>query len=170
MRISVPALFIVTLVLLSGCRTYGGYGSEEASFAQLQTAVARYEAQAERMAGDRQALSDASATDPTLAPFAVRMADLVDAQSKSIAKARATLAEVSDGSSYRVLHRALGSVVSQQQIVDDAYGRLLIDIQGDRMTSLQREAPARYQVVPVYYARIEASLEQVSLRDAISNR
>lgn len=163
------ATFLLAIAALTtGCRTYGGHGSEDATYTQILSAVERYEAQAERMRGDYQALIEASGQNPELLPFSSRLASTLEIQEASLRHAQALADNVSASSDYRALNRALGSLVSHQQRVDDAYTRILEDIQGDRVDLLRRQDPARYQIVPAYYARIEASLARVPLREAIA--
>jgi hypothetical protein len=145
---------------------YGGYGSEEAAFTEVQTSLERYEARADRLSGDYSALASAAATRPELAVLAPRVARLIEAQAIVLEGHRATAASVTATSSHQTLRHALGSMVSEQQVVEDEYGRVVADILDDASTS--RDAASRYALVPAHFARLESRLESVSIRDAVS--
>jgi hypothetical protein len=166
MRLRTASTVLTLLVLLSGCRMYGGYGSEEAAYTEVQTSLERYEARVGRLSGDYSALTSAAATRPALAPLAPRMARLIERQMAVLEGHRATAASVTEASSHQQLRHALGSMISEQQVVEDEYGRLVADILGDASTS--RDAASRYSLVPAHFARLESRLESVSIRDAVS--
>lgn len=164
MRIRTLCL-LTALLLFTGCRTYGGHGSEEATYAQILEALDRYEAFAERMQADAQELANASDQNPLAASYSLRFADIVVAQEATLDKIRHLAAGVSSGSSYRALNRTLGAVISEQEVIDDRYDRLVADIIND--PELDRQAPYMYTIVPAVLARLEASLLEIPVRDAV---
>ncbi|NNE68887.1 MAG: hypothetical protein HKN29_00835 [Rhodothermales bacterium] len=160
-------LSLGVLVLLSGCRMYGGHGSEAATYAQIQEALERYEDRADRLQGDHDAVMAAAAGNAALASAAEATAALVNAQAETLEFHRATVASVSDGSSYRKLNRALGAMVTEQQRIEDQYRRIVAQVQN--RPDLNREPESRYTLVPSGLAAVEAGLQGISLRDALAN-
>lgn len=160
-------LSFVVLFLVSGCRMYGGHGSAEATYAQIGEALERYEDRAERLQGEHQAVLTAAAANPDLASAAEATGALVMAQAETLEFHRATAGSVSDGSSYRVLNRALGAMVTEQQRIDDQYARIVAHVlnRGD----LDLEPENRYALVPSGFAAMEADLQAISLREALAN-
>ncbi len=165
MRLKNVSALLVLLIVFSGCRMYGGHGSEEAMYAQIQEALERYEDRADRLQGDYDALNRATSRRPMLVPEAVALAALQTAQQSTLAFHRETAASVGEGSSYRTLSRALGAMITQQQIIEDQYDRIAARIL-DR-TDLDRGPEALYSTVPARMARIEGDLQQISIRDAL---
>ena len=165
MQVRTPLLIVMSLLVATGCRTYGGYGSEEASFTQIQSALERYEAQSQRMQGDAEALAAAVGDNAALAGQAGRLAALVADQEALLEFHRAQAASVTESSSYRDLSRALGAMLTEQQVIDDRYRRLVADLMA--RPDLAREDPSRYTVVPAALQRLESSLADVSVREAV---
>ena len=165
MRLKNVSALLALLIVFSGCRMYGGHGSEEATYAQIQEALARYEARADRLQGDYDALSRAAAMRPMLVQEVEVLAALQTAQQSTLAHHRETAASVNAGSSYRSLKRALGAMITQQQIIEDQYDRIAARIL-DR-SDLDSQPEALYSTVPAKLARIEGDLQQISIRDAL---
>ncbi len=157
----------VSLVLLTGCQTYGGHGSEEAAQVEIQNALDRYALRADRMRGDQRALANAAAESPRLAVFAPKLARIIEAQEATMKFNQWTADRLTGSPGYRELSRALGGIISEQQIVDDQYGRLLAEVQATLRPGLSKSPTSHYSLAPAFYARIEASLEQVPIRDAV---
>ena len=163
-----PALLFAALLMLTGCRTYGGYGSEDAIYQEIQETAERYADRAERLAGDYQALTDAAADDAELAAYSLVLATLIERQEDALAFHLQTASSVEDGDSYRKLSRALGAMITEQQMIEDLYASLVADIIGD--PGLSRRDPSRYSLVPAGLARVEADLLDLSIRDAVRSR
>jgi hypothetical protein len=158
-------LFLVSI--LAGCRSYGGHGSEQATRVELEIAVERFSARADRMRGDQRALADAAAENASLAVFAPRLARIIQAQEQTMARNLETVAALGASSNYRELHRAFGSILTEQQIVEDRYGRLLTEVQATVRSGLSKSPTSRYSLAPAFYARIEAELEHLPIRDTV---
>ncbi|MBO6576122.1 MAG: hypothetical protein JJ896_09260 [Rhodothermales bacterium] len=168
MRLRITASLFALTVLLSGCRMYGGYGSEEAAYAQIQEALERYEARADRLQSDLTALTAAAADEARLASAVVKLTAVVSAQEAALVFHRAKAAEVSENSSYREVSRALGAMLSEQQVVQDQYAQVVADIVNN--PGLDRQDPSRYSIVPAALAAVEASLLDISVLDALQSR
>ena len=168
MRLNTALLLAAALMLVTGCRTYGGYGSEEATYNEIQEAAQRYADRVERLAGDYQALTEASAQDAELAAYALRMADIIEHAEATLAFHLHRAETLEEGDSYRELSRALGAMISEQQILEDRYADLVGDIVGQ--PELGRKDPSRYSVVSSRLARAEADLLDISIRDAVRAR
>ena len=96
---------------------------------------------------------------------AVALAALQEAQAATLAFHRETAASVTESSSYRAVSRALGAMVTEQQIIEDQYNRIAARILN--RTDLDMAPEALYSSVPARMARIEGDLQQMSIRDAL---
>ena len=173
---------LLLVVVASGCRTYGGYGSSEDMLEKIQQATQRFAEDYERAQGERDALQRAAGGDASLAPLAEQFAAVVESQGAAVAAQQALAQEAADrtGSNilfawvgpddYRWLHRAYGALISDQQIIQDRYGevlRALKETVGMTAASTMEEE-GRYQVTPHFYKRIEYAQGQQSVADILA--
>jgi len=168
LRFAVPVLLVA--LVLSGCRTYGGHGSEDATVSQFATMSEWASQESRRLAGDRQALEDAVAARPELAAFIGPVAEL----SEELGRLGARWSEVAgagyEASSYRELHHLLGGMISERQAWQNAYRALARNVAAVALgTGTGPRAASRYQVAPVYYERLASSLDEVRIRDLVAS-
>ncbi len=166
-RILLPVL--VALFALSGCRTYGGHGSEAGAFEQIAR-IPEWSAQENaRLAGDLQALDGAASRHPEYGVLARRLADLAVDFDAASARWSQVAANVDREAPYRVLNRTLGALVAERQAWEDGYRRLAEDVAGvvSGVEPGPRPSP-RYQVAPVYYERFASRLDDVRIRDLLA--
>lgn len=112
----VVALSLVIL-LGSGCRMYGGYGSEEAAKKTLETAVEQMEAslnQARVLSRDLEQLE-------TPAAIVARVETIIEEHEALLAHYQSTVASLQSAWTYRPLDRTLGALVSDQHKLTTAY-------------------------------------------------
>ena len=177
-RFVVAGLFIT--VLLSGCRTYGGYNSEQATYDQIQETNAVFAGEYERAVGELARLETAAGRNANLGPHVEHLAHLVDLH-KEMAERHAELTSslvVRTGFSgqltpaYRNLNRALGNIAVDQATMHDHYERFAQVLMGEAASSgvewSKNVERSRYQAVPPYYLQIQEELNTTSVSSALS--
>lgn len=148
---------VLLLLLLAGCRTYGGHGSEEATMAELLDATELFADELARARADYTLLQEAAATALPLREVAAQYATVLELHETVIAYNRATLAELEDGGSYRRLNRALGAMTAEHEKVRDMYLTLWQDVYSTRagVEAVRLASPdSRYMIAPPFYERI----------------
>lgn len=155
-----------SLLVLTGCRTYGGYGTEDELVNQVAEVVSQFEGDLERAQSEQLRISREAAGRAVLESLAADHAEAVAMHAELLDQQRAYAeALVSEGGSYRVLNRALGALYQEQELVYDRYERLfeeaLVVVAGFQTN----EPPfsSRWYVVPPQYDRIRRDMEDQSL-------
>lgn len=141
---------LLLLFVATGCRTYGGYDSEEAALAQIEQANTQFAASLERARAAAEALKATAPAHPEWGDAVADYEALVEEHARTLAAhhaLQATLAE--EGGSYRTVSRALGAIVSEERRINDGYEQVL-----DRMAGAPESLRRVYQVVPPYYHRV----------------
>lgn len=140
---------LLFFALLSGCRTYGGHGSDESIYHQILAAIDELE-------------SETNQFETRLGGFSNQLT--VDEHDR-IASSRAQLVQeyreiadrLSPRSGNRELRRVYGSIISDRQILNDMLERIedASDVADDGESPMRIADPrAQYHVVPVYYHRL----------------
>lgn len=145
---------LAVVLLVSGCRMYGGYGSERAIHNQMERIVERFEEDLTRAQADLRALEAAAPGHPTLNVLTAQYARLISAHEAVLDEQRQVVAGLSAESTYRSLHRSYGSLISEQQLIRQQYQgvlRYVYEAYGDE-ASVRAERP--YASIPPYYARV----------------
>ncbi|WP_457651993.1 hypothetical protein [Rhodocaloribacter sp.] len=157
---SIPTLAILLFAgfALTGCRTYGGYGSEEAAVAQIHQANERFAKELDRARSDVEILQTLASAHRNLASYVEEYQGVVEEHAALLEAHRATYDRLRDGASYRTASRALGAVVSEQALVHEGYRSALEEMLGLREKLRERAASVRYQTVPPYFRRIEEQI------------
>ena len=168
--------FIIALVVLTGCRTYGDYGSEEATYAQIEKINTQFaddldKARAEKAGLDRvvSQLSDLRGVDEEYAELLEKHESMIAHHAEltgHLKVKKGMLGRLT--TSYRDLNRALGYIAAEQEAMKADYDTFVRRLAG--MTKSDRGAMSRYEIAPPFYERIRSSLERLSLADAIENR
>lgn len=174
-RFPLLGMLVLLSVLFTSCRTYGGYGSEEGTYAQIQETFARFE---EELAGARNelpALERAAQGQPALQVYVRQFERQVERHAALVDRHRGVIAglEVKTGpigrlsTSYRSLNRSLGSLAVDQREVRSGYEEIAFNVREAVLgASFTRETPedmSRYQAVPPYYERVRYALERARL-------
>ncbi len=176
-RSMLVGLLLVTV--LTGCRTYGGYDSEELTNAQIQAAVDQLTQDLTQAEADHRLLQTAAQSNPVLQSLAADYDVLLEAHRQAVAAAGEGLEMLSDdsyplfrramNSYYRDLNRKLGSIVQYQAQVDEQYLALRLEVQ----RAVQGEAAedvaekGRYRFAPPYYERIRLAIETPTMAEAL---
>ena len=170
----------VLLVVLSGCRTYGGYDSEAALFGQIEESNKVFANDLEKAKGELQRLEQAAQRNSALSSFVTDYEMLLEKHSHMV-EAHAELASELDVKtgflgqltpSYRNLNRALGYIAAEQAAMKGHYFQLAAQIGGSSYaegniwkSNINR---SRYQAVPPFYQAIAHALERTSVSGALS--
>jgi monoamine oxidase len=169
------AFIAITLALLTltGCRTYGGYGTEQETYNQMQQANRQYAADLERARADLKALEEAARVRDTLATMVDRYRQAVQTHEARLEQHRSLADRLSESSSYRTLHRVYGSVIKEQQMTRSTYQRMHQRVRktvgGPSTAAVQQpnEPESGYFVAPLHYRRIEGENNLITMREAL---
>lgn len=116
-------LLVLLLGTIVGCRTYGGYGSEEALYRQIQRATEEFAQEFEQM---RQAQPDLEAQLRSVSgseQMTVTLGTAISLHGRLLEEHREMVENLSESSSHRALSRAYGAIISDQQVVRRLYRR-----------------------------------------------
>ena len=115
------AALSLVILLGSGCRMYGGYGSEEAAKRTLVTAVEQMEASLDQA---RILVRDLEQGD-TSAEVVASVEAIIGEHEALLAHYQATVASLQSAWTYRPLDRTLGALVSDQHKLTTAYQKAI---------------------------------------------
>lgn len=149
---------LALVLVLTGCRTYGDYGSGEIHLVQLHELNEAFESELERSRLDAAQLQAAAQRNPRLADLAREYAAAVAAHELVLAENVALAAELEeDGAGYRRVSRALGAAAAEREAVTDMYTSLRLDVRrlaGELVVEDDIPYESRYFVAPPFYERI----------------
>lgn len=169
-RICTWIAVLTVFLLLSGCRTYGGYGAEAAIYNQIERVLERFDEHLSRTRAELRALEAASSDDPTLAVLSTQYAELVAAHEAMLEKQRRMASRLSPNSTYRTLHRTYGSMVTEQSLLRDQYQGILRNVfeahSPDTTMAADRDRP--YALIPPYYARAANAHDELNVNAVIA--
>lgn len=169
LRRSLPLLSIAALVFLTGCRTYGGYGTEEATYNQIQQATDQYQTELERAKSDLDNLREAAQASPDLQPMAERFEAAVAEHEERLARHNELASDLTADAGYRKLHRVYGTITTEMRMTEKRYARVVQRVYATRTgTSVDEAAPSRstYFVSPVEYAQVQ-NAQPLTMREAL---
>lgn len=171
--------YLVLFLMLAGCRTYGDYGSEQASFDRVAAINSQFAQTLERARGELETLQRAAASDSDL-NAAVTQYEALLAQHAAMVSAHGDLAaslDVKTGMlgkltpSYRNLNRALGYIAADQLAMHNHYKQFATSLLEDQgMIATVQQEQSRYQIAPPFYEQIRFALAQKSISDALAVR
>lgn len=160
-------VLLAVVALLSGCRTYGDYGTEEATMAEIVAANEEFGQALERAEAEGAELARAAATNPVLAVPAALYSQVLDMHRVLLAAHLLEAEELADGFSlfatinqipYRQLNRTYGAIISEQHAIRDRYQEVYTLVGGvvgrPLPGSVVGDASGRYYVVPPQYKDI----------------
>ena len=121
----------LSIVVLSGCRTYGGYDSEEATYNQIVEINSQFANDLERARGDLSRLEQAANQMASLSEYVHEYEELLSHHEHMIEEhaALTETLEVRTGfvgqltPAYRNLNRALGYIAAEQAAMRNSYYR-----------------------------------------------
>ena len=154
---------IIGLVLLTGCRTYGGDTDDQVE-ASLRTAALQIAAESLILETESRILAGAAAIHPELMPYSERMQVIVSGYMEMMKKQEKLVEEVTSVEDniltnwvgrdrYRGLHRALGAIISERDLKQNKRYMLSLDIKEHLGVAKQRQSgeEGRLQIRPHYY-------------------
>jgi len=167
-RCFLPCLFL--LLLLGGCRTYGGWGTETGLKAQMTAANERSEEALDRARRDFTLLQRAAATDAQLKGYAATYTQILSRHEAMLDAHRALASGLSESNAYRALSHAFSAILSENRELEQQYDGLLVGIMRLRkgMTPVDNEE-SRYVIAPPYYARLQHSLSAPTMQQALGS-
>ncbi|WP_022834483.1 hypothetical protein [Salisaeta longa] len=148
------------LLLLVGCRTYGGYGTEQETWQQMQTATEQFATdltQAKAELARLQAVADTSAA---LQPMAARYERTVALHQERLNHHQTWVEELKGSDNYRALNRTYGAIITEQRLTTKQYQRTLQNVQAvvrgaSPVPSDDDISESTYADAPVHYRRVE---------------
>ena len=170
---------VIGLLILTGCRTYGGGSTDDAVRASLLTVLKQIEAEVVAMGLESEKLANAAEVHTELSPFSERMQKVVLSYTKWKKKQKKLVDQVTSiedniltdwvgTDEYRVLHRALGAIVSERELKQTQRDQILIDLAQYLDVSRRRQSDeeGRLQIRPHYYNQswIVVDLEDMLFR------
>ena len=169
MKHSLLVLTIAVTATLAGCRVYGGRGTEDATYAQMQRTVTVFQEELERARAELGALQQANVTD-AYGQAVVRQYEAIVKNHEALVETQTELVEsLSEESGYRDLSRAFGAMNVQQIAIRSQYQRLLQGVHtalADSSLGLAEDRP--FHLVPPFYNRITAKTRDVSTNEVLS--
>jgi hypothetical protein len=162
------AAAMLTLVVVSGCRTYGGRGSEAATYEQMQRAAAIFQEDLARAQGELSSIQQAGVADSLAAAIGHEYEVIVGHHQEALETQRGLVESLSEDSDYKDLNRAFGAINAQQQAIRSQYERLLEGVHRaytDTMGASSGERP--YSLIPPYYNRLADNSSEVSFNDVL---
>jgi hypothetical protein len=163
-------LFAVAL-LLAGCRTYGGYDSEDKLHAHIERANQLFADELTRRRADLDFLTRLSTENPVLGPFTEQFRAAVLVHDAALGEAQGLAAALEDEDDHRPLKRAYGGIIAQQEAIRRQYRGVLQQLAQPPDTALvhvRYYAPeSRYMIVPPYYERVHSAGDDLSLASAV---
>ena len=173
---TLPVFFAV--LLLTGCRTYGGYDTEPATYDQIVDINAQFQQDLERAKGELAVLTRAASSDSELGEAVENLEELVARHEELIAyHAEITAAlDVKTGAlgrlstSYRDLNRTLGAIAAEQLGMHKNYEEFAISlVDASQRAQVQAEL-GRYQIAPPFYEQIRFAMAERSIAGALDKR
>lgn len=171
------AIFLFAgLMVLAGCRTYGG--SEDEIVESLSVTVQQIAAEASAMETEAVRLAEAAAADPALSPYSDRM-QIIASEYTAVAQRQQELISealaVEDNvltnwvgrARYGALHRTFGALISERELAQSKRRTLSEDLEIHLGLSQRRRVPeeGRFQIRPHHYNR---SQNAIDLKDLLA--
>lgn len=162
-------VLLAGLLVLTGCRTYGDYGSTAATIDQAAQAAQDYADALNRARADLDRLQAAAESNTALAMFVPRYEHTIAQHEAQLSDHRAITERLQDDPSYRTASRLFGAMISEQRATADRYHQLHKRIQQTVQGvpgAMYRSAESPSYVVPTYYKRVE-NQGRLSMRQAL---
>jgi hypothetical protein len=189
---AVLVVSVLSISVLSGCRTYGRYDAQEKMLPEMRQAVQLFASDLERARADLDVLRQAAQGDSALRVVAEEYDQAVARHEEILRENQKLLRRFEDDlPDYRTMHRTLGATLSEQQAARNRYRSLLKAVRypsvTQRMTpgadSARRALPdtlppardetyteGRYYVAPVFYERLQSATGEMTMRQALAER
>lgn len=154
-----PLLLIVLVSVFTGCRTYGGYGTEEAAVEEMAQAVENYENLLAQARAVQATLEQEAGSDPALARFVEQFGAVVTGHAVLLEEHKEYLEALVGSDDYREISRVLGALIAEEKLTERQYREVIYSAMHapDSTAQLVRAEVAplgRYYVVPPYYEQV----------------
>lgn len=147
------AIVLIGLMVLGGCRTYGGYGTEAKTYEAMQRSVDSFTNELNRAQAELRTLKDVAEKADTLQSFVNEFRALVDEHESLLHAQRQRFQRLTSDSGYRTLHHAYGATVTEQRMMQQKYQRVTqavqAIVQGGGGRGVELETGRRYTIRPV---------------------
>jgi hypothetical protein len=155
---SLLSLVVAALLVLGGCRTYGGYDTKPKTYQALEKSVASFADELNRAETEGRTLADAASTSDSLQALADEYEALLSEHESLLKTQRDRVERLSPSSGYRALHHAYGATVTEQRMMEQKYERLTRTVQA---TVREAQAAAatvkgerRYTIRPIGFPSV----------------
>ncbi len=170
--------FLLVVLLFAGCRTYGGFDTEQATFDQIVTINAQFEQDLERAKSQLDVLTRAASSDNELNESVAQFRELLAKHEELIADHEeiTSMLHVKTGAlgrlstSYRDLNRTLGAITTEQLGMHKRYEEFAISLLDESQRVQVETEEGRYQVTPPFYEQIRFALAERSIAGALDKR
>lgn len=156
---SLLPLLLVGLLVLGGCRTYGGYDTKPKTYQALERSVNSFSDELDRARTEFRALEEAAAASDSLQALAEEYQALLAEHESLLNKQRSRVERLSPGSGYRTLHSAYGATVTEQRMMGQKYRRVTrtvrATVQGADAEQAGSDGERRYTIRPVGFPSVE---------------
>lgn len=124
-RRSVLVFALLGMLILGGCRSYGGYDTKPNTYEAMQKAVQSFENELNRAKADLRTLEEAATQADALQSLATQFQAHIDEHSTLLEMQHDRVQRLSPDAAYRTLSRAYGATVTEQRMMQKKYQRVI---------------------------------------------
>lgn len=161
---------LLLLLVVTGCRTYGGYGTETVLHEQMQEANRQFSDDLQRAKADLATLKAAADTSEMLQPMVERFQNNIDEHTAVLDQHRQMTEDLAGSGNYRALHRAYGTITTDQRVMRKKYNRTVervhAAVTGTTVASGEPFNQSFYFVQPFEYTR-EQNARRLTMEQAL---
>lgn len=155
---------VLGVLLLSGCRTYGGYDTAPKTYEAMQKTVQSFEDELARAKADLRKLEEAAAEADTLRSLAHEFQELVAEHESLLDTQHQRVDWLSPDATYRSLHNAYGATVTERRMMRQKYQRTIKQVRAIVQGTSAARTPLRtgkrqYTVRPIGFPKQNAGSE-----------
>lgn len=160
LRVDRSTLFLIVaaLLVLGGCRTYGGYDTKPKTYQALEKSVESFADELNRSETEGRTLADAATASDTLQALADEYQALLSEHETLLETQRGRIERLSPSSGYRTLHHAYGATVTEQRMMEQKYERLTRTVQatvrGTQAAAETVKVERRYTIRPIGFPSV----------------
>jgi len=155
---STLSLIVAALLVLGGCRTYGGYDTKPKTYQALEKSVESFADELNRAETEGRALADAATTSDSLQALSEEYQALLSEHESLLETQRSRVERLSPSSGYRSLHHAYGATVTEQRMMEQKYERLTrtvrTTVRGAQAAEATVKGERRYTVRPIGFPSV----------------